>query len=117
MIGSNRRIDDYHLISVEAGVPDIQNCEECRDGSIRTRHSCRIIDTYILAAIAYNLHQLDDGVMPDDFPTKVTKPIKDAISIGDWQFLDRNRLPSRMSRFSTNFISTLRPLPVCCIGV
>jgi len=100
---------DYQIISVNSSVTRVQTCERRRDGMMRERYSRIAAEPYILAAIAYNLHQLDDGhCIPADFATKVTRLPKNALSIGEWHFVDPCRLPKRLACFPV--------VPTCCIG-
>lgn len=110
-------IGEYQIISVEKGVTKIQICKKGRrDDSIHVRRTESLVsEKYILDAIAYNLHTLAPGILPDDFSTKVPKFEKNAISIGEWHFLDTSILPSHPSIFSTNYTQTYLPSHVCCI--
>lgn len=98
----------YQLISTEAGIVSVSECSTRKDGTVEYDYRRRPSRLNILAAIAYKLHQLDSSTLPADFSDKVARLPKNAVSIGEWRFIDSMKFPQRRSEHSTT--------PVCCIG-
>jgi len=104
----------YQLISTEDGIPSVAEYDCFKDGRIGARCRLRQKRLYILEAIAHNLHQLDSGVLPPDFPEKITNQPNSEILAGyeGWTFMDFKKFPKRT--FTRD--NAPRGPPACCIG-